>query len=58
MHLAAVAGAPVLALYSHASDPALCAQRGPQVEILRHEPLDALTVEQVWQGLQVLTNPA
>ncbi|MBM3542073.1 MAG: glycosyltransferase family 9 protein, partial [Alphaproteobacteria bacterium] len=47
MHLAAVAVAPCVVLYSHASDPALCAQRGPKVTILRREKLDALGVEEV-----------
>ncbi|MBM3941264.1 MAG: glycosyltransferase family 9 protein [SAR202 cluster bacterium] len=47
MHLAAVAGAPCVVLYSSASDPALCAQRGPRVTILRRERLDELGVEEV-----------
>ena len=47
MHLIAAAGSPSLVLYSHESDPALCAQRGPDVEILRREFLDTLTVDEV-----------
>lgn len=38
MHLIALAGCPTTVLFSPASDPALCAQRGPQVRIL---PTDA-----------------
>jgi hypothetical protein len=34
-------------LYSHASDPDLCAQRGPSVVILRKPSLDDVTVEEV-----------
>ena len=54
MHLAAVSGAPCVVLYSHASDPALCAQRGPRVTILRREKLDALGVEEVMGAVDVL----
>ena len=45
MHMAAVAGAPSLVLYSHDSDPALCAQRGRRVEILRCPDLRTLDPE-------------
>lgn len=47
MHLAAVAGCRCVVLYSHASDPALCAQRGPSVEIIRVPDLATLPVAQV-----------
>ncbi|WP_259781725.1 glycosyltransferase family 9 protein [Aestuariispira ectoiniformans] len=47
MHIAAIAGAPSLVLYSHASDPALCGQRGKKVDILRVADLDALDVGEV-----------
>ncbi len=47
MHLLAVAGAPSLVLFSHASDPALCAPRGRRVEILRVPLLSALPVDAV-----------
>jgi ADP-heptose:LPS heptosyltransferase len=47
MHLIAVAGCPSLVLFSHASDPALCGQRGPAVEILRCPDLGELTVDEV-----------
>ena len=46
-HLAVAAGSPATVLYSGASDPALTAPRGPEVEILSREPLDALEVEEV-----------
>ncbi len=47
MHVMAVAGAPSLVLYSHESDPALCAQRGANVHTLRKPSLDQLGVEEV-----------
>jgi len=47
MHLLAVAGCPCLVLYSGDSDPALCAQRGARVEIIRVADLGALTPETV-----------
>ncbi|CCQ72073.1 glycosyltransferase family 9 protein [Magnetospira sp. QH-2] len=51
MHLITIAGTPSLVLYSHASDPALCAQRGPKVEILRRPSLADLTLEEVLEAL-------
>lgn len=51
MHLLAVAGAPALVLFSNASDPALCAPRGPHVDILRVRTLAELPVETVLQRL-------
>jgi len=47
MHLLAVAGCPALVLYSDASDPALCAQRGRRVEIIRRPSLEELEVDDV-----------
>jgi ADP-heptose:LPS heptosyltransferase len=47
MHLTAVAGCRSVVLYSHASDPDLCGQRGREVAILRAEPLNSLAVEEV-----------
>jgi ADP-heptose:LPS heptosyltransferase len=46
LHLIAAAGAPTLALFSKASDPALCAPRG-HVAVLQAETFDKLTVDQV-----------
>jgi ADP-heptose:LPS heptosyltransferase len=48
MHLMAAAGCASLVLYSSDSDPALCAQRGPKVEILRRDRLDSLAEAEVW----------
>jgi ADP-heptose:LPS heptosyltransferase len=39
MHAAAASGCKTIVLYSAASDPALCAQRGPDVTILREDTL-------------------
>lgn len=54
MHGASVAGVPSLVLYSHASDPDLCAQRGAKVKILRVPDLNALTSDEVIGALDVL----
>ncbi len=35
MHLLAATGCPAVVLFSHASDPNLCAPRGPDVRVLR-----------------------
>lgn len=51
MHLFAAAGCRSVVLYSHASDPALCAQRGPDVSILREENLAELAPEIVFAAL-------
>ncbi len=51
MHLAAVARCPSVVLYSHASNPALCAQRGPQVAILRAPSTADIAVDRVWAAL-------
>ena len=51
MHLLATAGCPALVLFSHDSDPALCAPRGPDVRVLRRPDLAALEVDAVLAGL-------
>lgn len=51
MHLIAATGCPSVVLYSHDSDPALCAQRGKDVTILREADLARLPVETVLQAL-------
>ena len=51
MHLTAAAGCVSVVLYSHASDPLLCAQRGPFVTIVRRPQLDDLPVEEVTAAL-------
>jgi ADP-heptose:LPS heptosyltransferase len=57
MHVAAIAGAPTVVLYSHASDPALCAQRGPQVTLLRETRLSDLMLKDVLRVLPALPRP-
>ena len=47
MHVIAGVGCPSLALFSSDSDPALCAPRGPKVQILRRDRLDRLTLAEV-----------
>ena len=54
MHLIAAAGCPSVVLFSAASDPALCAPRGPRVTALRREPLAALAVEEVLAALRAV----
>ncbi len=51
MHLIAAAGCPSVVLFSAASDPALCAPRGPGVTILRRPNLSDLPVETVCAAL-------
>tara|TARA_B100000513_G_scaffold148283_1_gene68977 strand:- start:146 stop:1144 length:999 start_codon:yes stop_codon:yes gene_type:complete len=51
MHMAAIGGAPTVVLYSHDSNPALCAQRGPAVTILRRPSLSELSVDEVTAAL-------
>lgn len=52
MHLLATCGCPCVVVYSHASDPALCAQRGPRVAILRCPDLADLPVSDVLAALE------
>ncbi len=54
MHLAAVCGCPSVVIFSHASDPALCGQRGPHVAILRNERITAVSVQQVVEAAEGL----
>ena len=49
MHLISAVGCRSVVLYSQASDPALCAQKGADVEIIRVEQLASLSVERVVQ---------
>ena len=53
MHLIAAVGCPSLVLYSADSDPALCAQRGPAVHILRRQDLDALAPDEVEAAIRL-----
>lgn len=58
MHLIAATGIPVVSLFSRASDPALCAPRGPQgtgtVTVLRADPLSSLSEATVAQALDLV----
>ncbi len=56
MHLIAAAGCKAVVLYSHDSDPALCAQRGAEVSILRRPTLDRLKVTTVIAALDNSTS--
>jgi ADP-heptose:LPS heptosyltransferase len=51
MHLTAAAGCPSLVLFSGASDPTLCAPRGPRVTILRRRRLEELKEADVLAAL-------
>lgn len=56
MHLLAAVGCPLTVLFSDASDPALCAPRGPvedQVVVLREMPLSALDPAEVAAALRL-----
>lgn len=54
LHVIAAAGAPTLALFSRASDPALTAPRGRRVEVLRRASLEDLSVEDVQHAAEDL----
>ena len=51
MHMITLSGCSSVVLYSHESDPALCAQRGPKVSILRKPSLTEVTVDKVWDAV-------
>jgi len=53
MHLIAAVGCPSLVLFSAASDPALCAQRGPSVAILRRGDLGDLGLAEVEAAMRL-----
>jgi len=53
MHVIATAGCSSVALYSFASDPALCAQKGADVTILRRDLLTELSVDEVEAALRL-----
>lgn len=56
MHLCATAHCPSVVLFSAASDPALCAPRGPRVAVLRRPDLSALDASHVTGALVGLTH--
>jgi ADP-heptose:LPS heptosyltransferase len=51
MHLAAPGGRPCLVLFSSESNPALCAPRGGNVQVLQRSDLAALSVDEVISAL-------
>lgn len=53
MHVITTAGAPSVVVFSKASDPELCGQRGPDVTILRRPSLDDLSVDEVEAALHL-----
>ncbi|MBT5837609.1 MAG: glycosyltransferase family 9 protein [Rhodospirillaceae bacterium] len=57
MHVAGLSGAATLVLYSAASDPDLCAQRGPRTVILRENNMDQLSVRQITEAIARLVAP-
>ena len=52
MHLAAAAGCPSVVLFSHDSDPKLCAPRGRWVSTLRDADLSALPLTAVTDAIE------
>lgn len=52
MHLIAVTGCPSVALFSAASNPAMCAPRGEKVRVLQRDPLEDLAVDEVFSMLK------
>lgn len=54
MHLIAASGCPSVVLFSHESDPSLCAPRG-RVTVLRRPGLGQLTMAEVAEALAALT---
>lgn len=55
MHIIAASGCPSLVVFSHASNPDLCAPRGEHVRTLRKPTLDALTAQEVIEVIEKLT---
>jgi len=53
MHLIAGLGCPSLVLYSHASDPDLCGQRGANVSYIRKPKLVDVGVDEVMETLEL-----
>ena len=58
MHIFAAQGCRTLVLYSSASNPELCAQRGDAVTILRREHLQGLSVTDVAMALSTVNSGA
>lgn len=51
MHLISLCGCKSVVLYSYASDPELCGQRGPDVSILREKSLTQISVDDILKTL-------
>jgi ADP-heptose:LPS heptosyltransferase len=51
MHIIAAAGCRSVVLFSHASNPDLCAPRGNHVTIIRRPDLSTLSPDEVWLSL-------
>ncbi len=52
MHIISLAGCKSVVLYSNASDPKLCGQRGPNVTIVREDSLISLEVDRVLTAIE------
>ena len=57
MHLIAVVGCPVIALFSGLSNPAQSAPRGKSVVALRGIPIETIEVEEVWNAFFRINPP-
>jgi ADP-heptose:LPS heptosyltransferase len=57
-HVAAAGANPVVVLFSHASDPGLCAPRGEMVRVLIERNLADLSVETVFGAAMAVVRPA
>jgi ADP-heptose:LPS heptosyltransferase len=55
VHIMATVGAPTLMLMCGESNPVVVLPRGPQVNWLQREPLDDLSVDEVWAAFQKQT---
>jgi ADP-heptose:LPS heptosyltransferase len=53
MHLISAVGCPSVVVYSSESDPALCAQRGPDVTILRRDNLADIEPDEVEAAIRL-----
>jgi ADP-heptose:LPS heptosyltransferase len=52
LHLLSVAGAPTVALFSYASDPLRCVQRGPWVKVFREKNLGDVFPSSVIEAIE------
>jgi ADP-heptose:LPS heptosyltransferase len=53
MHVITTAGTPSVVVFSQASDPELCGQRGADVTILQRPSLDELSIDEVEAALHL-----